>query len=441
MKYDIIVIGGGPAGMMSAGRAGELGVKVLLLEKNRDPGIKLLLTGKDRCNLTNGRDDVAEIVEKFGPQKGRFLYSALYNFGPEEVINFFEARGLKTKMERGGRIFPVSDKSLDVRKTLLEYLKKSKVEVRLNAPVKQILTKNNQITEILLKNGTSVSAKKVILATGGKSYPVTGSTGDGYNWLEDLGHQLVEPRPALTPIFLAEPFINKLEGLSLKNVEISLYEKGKKIDSRFGEAMFTYDGMSGPIIIDMSKKIGEVLIKNKVDFPQLRTGERKLGEVIISPIQIKIDFKPALDFTKLDESIQRRFQEGNNKVFKNVLDKLLPKKILPTILKLSEIDLEKKVNLITKEERHRLVKLLKEFTLNVTNLVGFKKAIVTAGGVKLTEVDSQTMQSKIIENLYFAGEVLDLDGPTGGYNLQSCWSTGYLAGESSAQKLLESKND
>lgn len=394
--------------MMAAGRAGELGKKVLILEKNRETGVKLLITGKDRCNITNGRDEIQEIIEKFG-KNGRFLNSALYNFGPEEVVNFFESRGLKTKVERGGRVFPVSDKSLDVRETLLEYLKESKVEARKNATVTEIITKNNKITEVILKSGESVSADKYILSTGGKSYPVTGSTGDGYNWLEKLGHTLIKPIPSLMPIMIEERYIKRLEGLSLKNVEISVYQNNKKIDSRFGEAIVTRDGLSGPIVIDMSKNIGRALENGKVE--------------------IKIDFKPSLDFHKLDQRIQRDFQEGINKSFKNILDRLMPKKMIPLIIRLSEIDPEKKVNVISKEERKKLIHLLKELTFKVSGTKGFNRAIVTSGGVKLSEVDSKTMQSKIIDNLFFAGEVLDLDGPTGGYNLQACWSTGRAAGE------------
>ncbi len=408
MKYDVIVIGGGPAGMMAAGRAGELGKRVLILEKNRETGAKLLITGKDRCNMTNARDEIQEIIEKFG-KNGRFLNSSLYNFGPEEVINFFESRGLKTKVERGGRVFPASNKSLDVRETLIDYLKESKVEPRKNSTVTEIVTEDNKITEVILKSGESVHADKYILATGGKSYPATGATGDGYNWLEKLGHTLIKPIPSLMPIMIEERYIKRLEGLSLKNVEINVYQNNKKIDSRFGEAIVTRDGLSGPIVIDMSKNIGIALENGKVE--------------------IKIDFKPKLDFHKLDQRIQRDFQEGINKSFKNILDRLMPKKMIPLIIRLSEIDPEKKVNLISKEERKKLIHLLKELTFEVSGTKGFNRAIVTSGGVKLSEVDSKTMQSKVIDNLFFAGEILDLDGPTGGYNLQACWSTGRAAGE------------
>ena len=407
MKYDVAIIGGGPAGMMSAGRAGELGARVILLEKNNNLGSKLLITGKGRCNITNNTDENRELIKRFG-KNGRFLYSALHKFGVNEIIDFFEKRGVKTKVERGNRIFPESDKAQDVLDVLINYLKESKVGIKTNAEVKKIIKKDHKIEKIILIGGREIIADKFVICTGGKSYPATGSTGDAYKWLKQLGHNIIEPRPSLAPVIAKEKIVKDLEGLSLKNVEISIFEKGKKIDSRFGEAIFTADGLSGPIILDLSKRIGEEL-----------PGD----------IELKIDFKPALDFKTLDQRVQKDFQERSNKLFRNSLDNLLPQKIIPVIVKLSKIDSEKKVNLITKEERKRLLHLLKEFTLSVKSLYGYDKAIITAGGVDLKEVDPQTMKSKIVDNLYFAGEVLDLDGPTGGYNLQVCWSTGFVAGE------------
>ena len=412
MKYDLAVIGGGPAGMMAAGHAGELGARVVLLEKNRSLGIKLLMAGKGRCNITNKTEDPKELAAVYG-KSGKFLLSALSRFGVDDVINFFESRGVKTKVERGNRVFPISDKGRDVLDVLIDYLKESKVEVKFGSAVKEIIvgvdgSQPKKIEKILLHNGGEITADKFIIATGGKSYPTSGSSGDAYSWLAKLGHTIITPRPALTPVIVKENFIKELEGLSLKNVEISLFENNKKIFSEFGEALFTNNGLSGPIVIDMSKKIGEELPKK---------------------IIIKIDFKPALDFVKLDERILRDFQESNNKLFRNSLDKLLPQKLIPVIIRLSKINPDKRVNLITKEERRNLVHLLKEFSLEVVDLVGFEKAIVTTGGVDLREVDPKTMQSKIIDNLYLAGEVLNIDGPTGGYNLQVCWTTGHVAGE------------
>jgi len=410
MKYDVAVIGGGPAGMIAAGRAGELGSHVVLIEKNRDLGTKLLIAGKGRCNITNKRDKPREMIEKFG-KNGKFLFSLFSRFGVKETIDFFENHGVRTKVERGGRVFPVSDRSQDVLGALINYLKKSQVKVRMNSKVKEIVKKGNKIEKIILTSGEEVVADNFIICTGGKSYPVTGSTGDGYGWAEKMGHMIISPSPSLVPVIIKEKFVKELEGLSLKNVEISIYKDSKKIGSRFGEAIFTANGMSGPIILDMSKEISKEL-----------PGE----------IKMQIDFKPALDFVKLDKRIQRDFQKGSNKLFKNSLDELLPKKLIPIVIRLSKINPNQEVNSVAKEERRKLLHLLKEFGLGVKGLEGFKKAIITTGGVKLSEIDQKTMKSKLIDNLYFAGEILDLDGPTGGYNLQVCWTTGYIAGESAA---------
>ncbi len=446
MMYDVVVIGGGPAGMMAAGRAGQLGQSVLLLEKNKELGVKLLMTGKDRCNVTHFSEDKNELIEAYG-KEGKFLYSAFAKFGNKEVMDFFEGRGVKLKVERGNRVFPVSDKSSDIRWALLNFLKKHKVKIKTGATVSEIISgdisnNNNSesfqkiIKEVILTSGERLKAKKYIITTGGLSYPATGCTGDGYRWAEKLGHKIVKPRPALSPIVLKDWFVKDLEGLSLKNIELSIYvdnnplqvpaysmgrdqsKKIGKIDSKFGEMLFTKNGISGPVVLDLSKKVGELFegIKDK------STDSR---------IELRLDLKPALDFKKLDQRIQRDFQEGNNKQFKNILDKLLPKKLIPVVVKLSKINPDKQVNLITGEERKRLTRLLKEFPLYPEKLVGFGKAIITTGGVDLKEVDSGTMQSRLVDNLYFAGEVLNLDGPTGGYNLQVAWSTGYLAGSSS----------
>ena len=408
MIYDLIVIGGGPAGMMAAGRAAERGANVLLLEKNDRLGIKLVITGKGRCNITNAEISTKNLVDIFG-KPGRFLFSALNNFGNQDIINFFESRGLATKVERGNRVFPVSDSSLDVLDILKNYLAKYKVKIKYKINIKSIITKAGLIEKIVLADKSELQAKKYLIATGGKSYPMTGSSGDAHKWLEKMGHTIIDTNPALTPLLIKEKLIKELEGLSLKNVTIDIYQANKKIDSRFGEALFTGNGMSGPIILDMSKQIGLAL---------------KQGDVKLS-----IDYKPKLDFKTLDQRLQDDFSKSNNKLFRNSLGDLLPKKLIPLIIKLSEIDPEQKANAITKLERKKLLHLLKNFELNVKSLYGYNKAIVTAGGVSLKEVDPKTMQSKKIKNLYLAGEILDLDAPTGGYNLQSCWSTGYTAGE------------
>jgi len=411
MKYDVAVIGGGPAGMIAAGRAGEVGSHVVIVEKNKNLGIKLFITGKGRCNITNKADGPKEIIKRFG-ENGKFLFSAFSKFGVDETISFFKKNGLKTKIERGGRVFPVSNKSQDVINILIRYLRKFNVEIKTNSEVEKIIKKGREIKKIVLTNNDEIVADNFIICTGGKSYPITGSTGSGYKWARKIGHTVVMPSPSLVPIIIKESYIKELEGLSLKNVEVSVYKSGKKIDSKFGEAMFTRNGMSGPIILEMSKEIGKALP---------------------SKIRIQIDFKPALDFAKLDRRIQRDFQKKSNKLFKNGLDELLPKKIIPIMVRLSKIDPNKKVNSITKEERKKLLYLLKEFSLEVRAIEGFKKAIITTGGIKLSEIDQKTMKSKLFDNLYFAGEILDIDGPTGGYNLQICWSTGYVAGESAGR--------
>jgi len=409
MEYNVAVIGGGPAGMIAAGRAGEIGSRVVLIEKNKSLGTKLLITGKGRCNITNKANEPKEMIKRFG-KNGKFLFSTFSKFGVDETINFFGNNSLKTKIERGNRVFPVSNKSQDVLGALIRYLKKFNIEIKTNSEVKRIVKKGNRIKKIVLVNGEEIIADNFIICTGGKSYPITGSSGDGYRWAKKVGHTVLTPSPSLVPIIIKERYVKELEGLSLKNVEISIYKGEKKINSRFGEAIFTANGMSGPIILDMSKEIGKELP---------------------GKIKLQIDFKPALDIVKLDKRIQRDFQKYSNKLFKNCLNELLPKKIIPIMIRLSKIDPNKKVNSITKEERRRLLYLLKEFSLEIKGLEGFRKAIITTGGIALNEIDQKTMKSKLIDNLYFAGEILNLDGPTGGYNLQICWTTGYVAGESS----------
>ena len=410
--FDVVVIGGGPAGMMAGGRAGELGAKVLLLEKNAALGRKLLLTGKGRSNITKAEFNPRELLKKYG-REGDFLLYPLSIFGVKETIDFFEKKGLKTKVERGKRIFPQSDRASDVLNILISYLKKGKVEIMTNSGVKKIIKKEKKIVKIILSGGREILAKNYIISTGGKSYPGTGSTGEGYQWAKELGHKVNKLRPALVPLRIKENWPKTAQGLSLKNVELTVFQNNKKQDSRFGELLFTHFGVSGPIVLDLSGKVGELLEK---------------GEV-----KLVLDLKPALDFQTLDKRIQSDFSKYSQKLFKNSLSDLLPQKLIPIIVELPGINPEKKVNEITREERQKLVRLLKGLEMRVISLLGFETAIVTSGGVSLKEIDSKTMKSKLIENLFFAGEIIDLKGPTGGYNLQLCWSTGHLAGQSVAK--------
>jgi len=413
--FDVTIIGGGPAGMMAAGRAGEMGAKVVLLERNNALGRKLLLTGKGRSNITKAEFNSRELIKKYG-REGDFLLYPLSVFGVKETIGFFEKKGLKIKTERGKRIFPQSDKASDVLAILIDYLKLGGVKIMTNSKVEKILKQKNRASKIILKDGREISAKNYIIATGGKSFPGTGSTGDGYQWAKELGHSISKLRPALVPLKIKESWPKMAQGLALKNVELSVFQNNKKKDSRFGEMLFTHFGISGPIILDLSGKIAELLEK---------------GEV-----KLVLDLKPALDFQTLDKRIQADFSKYSQKLFKNSLSDLLPQKLIPIIVKLSGITPLKKVNVITREERYKLVRLLKGLAMTVSSLLGFEMAIVTSGGVSLKEIDSKTMKSKLIENLFFAGEIINLHGPTGGYNLQLCWSTGYLAGQMAANSAL-----
>jgi len=410
MKYDIAIIGGGPAGLMAAGRAGELGARVIVIEKNNRLGVKLLASGGTRCNITNTSTEPRSMTAKYG-KNGKFLFSALHRFGPEAVMDFFERRGVKLKTERGGRVFPVSDRSQDVLDALNKYVRHPNIEIRTGVAVREVVADNQSIIKIILVSGEIIEATQYIIATGGKTYPATGSSGDGYGWLSVLGHEVIKPLPGLSPIVLKEAIVAELTGLSLHDVEVTALHGKKIIDRRFGDAIFTANGLSGPVIHDLSKAVSQALP---------------------AEITISIDFFPSLEQFRFDHRLQSDFQVNNNKQFKNSLSALLPPKIAPVIITLSGIDPEKRVNQITREERLRLIELLKDFRFNVAGVSGFDKAIVTIGGAALNEVVPKTMKSTIINNLFLAGEILDLDGPTGGYNLQMCWSTGFLAGENAA---------
>ena len=411
IKFDVAVIGGGPSGMMAAGRAAELGAKVVLIEKKEKLGRKLLMTGKGRCNLSHAEFQPREFIKGFG-KNGNFLLSTLSVFGVEDTINFFEERGLKTKTERGKRIFPSTDKSHSVLGLLIKYMRTGKVVILPKVKVVSIKVIDGEIDYIFLDKKRRIKADKYIICTGGKSYPETGSTGDALGWVKKMGHSIVNLRPALVPLKTKERWVKEVQGLGLKNVGISVFLDGQKKQSMFGEALFTHFGMGGPIILKMSGEIGDLL----------REGD----------VELMIDLKPALSFDELDKRVQRDFKKSNRKMFKNSLSDLMPSKLIPLVLRFSKIDSSKYVSTITKEERLRLVKIMKGLKLRVTGLLELNKAIVTKGGISLNEIESKTMKSKLISNLFFAGEVIDLDGTTGGYNLQMCWSTGYVAGQSAS---------
>lgn len=410
----IAVIGGGPAGIMAALKAKTPDTHVFLFEKNNMLGKKLMITGKGRCNLTNA-GEVEDIINAFG-RNGKFLYSALYNYTNQDLMDFFEEKKVPLKVERGNRVFPKSDKSLDIVEALQAELESKKIRVKLNSNIKSIRREKGMY--ILDLEDDSIEFDKVIIATGGVSYPKTGSTGDGHKFGIRFGHSIKALKPFLIPLESPDKDAKDLMGLSLKNINLKLLtEEGKVLGEEFGEMIFTHFGISGPIVLTISKKAVDYLDKKK-------------GKLIAS-----IDMKPALSKDELDKRILRDFDQVINKDFKNSLDKLLPKKMIPIVMKRSGIDLEKKINQITKEERKNLVDVLKGFTLEITKPRPISEAIVTAGGISLKEVCPSTMESKIMKGLYFAGEVLDLDAITGGYNLQEAFSTGYLAGESASTEI------
>jgi len=407
----VIVIGGGPAGLMAAGTAGKNGNEVILIEKMPTIGRKLLITGKGRCNITNNCD-ISEFVENI-PGNGNFLYSALYSYTNQDVIDFFEKYGVKTKVERGQRVFPVSDKSNDVLTALKKYVSDNNVKIYTDEKVNEILTQDNKVVGIRTSK-RKLFCDKLIIATGGKSYKITGSTGDGYKLLENIGHSIVSPKGSLIPLETYE--IYDMQGLSLKNIGIKILDikNNKKIYTDFGEMLFTHFGVSGPIILSSSAHL-----------LRYKDIENKLKE---KEIKLYIDLKPALDKEKLTKRIERDFLEVRNKMFKNSLDELLPKKMIPVIIDLSEINPEKKVCDISKKEIEKLVELLKNFELSIKKFRPIDEAIITAGGVNIKEINPSTMESKIIKDLYIAGELIDVDAYTGGFNLQIAFSTGYLAG-------------
>lgn len=410
----VVVIGGGPAGMLAAISAAKSGNSVTLLEKNNILGKKILITGKGRCNITSSLD-ISDFINNI-PGNGRFLYSAFENFTNEDIIDLLKSEGVKVKEERGNRIFPVSDKAEDVRAALERVAKKSGVQVKLNSKVDKIEVEENKVKRVVCDN-EKYDADKVILATGGRSYPLTGSNGEGYKIAEKVGHTIKPVRGSLVPLLADKEVCSRMQGLSLRNVGITMcdLEKDKKIYSDFGEMLFTHFGVSGPTILSGSAHL-----------LRYKDGDKKIAD---KKVVLKIDLKPALSMEQLDARILRDFTEVKNKQFKNSLDKLLPKKMIDVVIDKSKINPDKHVNEITREERLNLVKLLKNFEVRIDGFRPVDEAIVTAGGINVKEINPKTMESKIISGLYFAGEIIDVDAYTGGFNLQIAYSTGFTAGQ------------
>lgn len=405
MSKQVIVIGGGAAGTMAAFMAAKNGHKVTLFEKNEKIGKKIFITGKGRCNVTNACD-ITDFFD-YIPTNSKFLYSAIYSFTNQDVVDFFVDAGCPLKVERGDRVFPVSDHSSDVISALKRKLNDVGVDVKLNTTIKELIVKEEKVTGVILDNGKNVLADAVVVATGGISYPTTGSTGDGYVWAKESEHKIVEPAPALVPLETKEDWTKSLQGLSLKNVSLSFKNGKKVIYEGFGEMMFTHFGITGPLVLSASSYL------------------KSTGGV-----QAFLDLKPALSMEQLDKRILREFEENKNKQFKNSINSLFPAKLIPVMLTLSGINPDKKVNEISKEERKFFVELIKELPMTITGTRDFKEAIITRGGVSVKDINPSTMESKKVKDLYFAGEVLDVDGLTGGFNLQIAWSTGALAGNS-----------
>ena len=426
----IAVIGCGAAGMMAALAAAESGGSVTIFEKNEKPGKKIYITGKGRCNVTNACDvtDYFDSVRR----NPRFLYSAVYGYDNRAVMDFFENNGCRLKVERGDRVFPMSDHSSDIIRTLYNAVKKAGVKVLLETVVHSVESEGGEVKAVAYSEGnepiTHEEFDRVIVCTGGMSYPSTGSTGDGYRFAKDLGHKIVEPRPSLVPFEIKEEWVKELQGLSLKNVGLKLFledagvataagkagKKARPVYDGFGEMLFTHFGVSGPLVLTAS----------------CFYEKEKAGRLLL-------DLKPALDEQQLDKRVLRDFEAAPNKQFKNALGGLFPSKMIPIMVELSGIDPEKSVNNITREERQSFVKLIKNVPMTITGTRSFNEAIITRGGVSVKEIDPSTMESKLIKGLYFAGEVIDVDTETGGFNLQVAWSTGHLAGESAAATLFE----
>lgn len=405
--FDVIVIGGGAAGLMAAGRAAELGKRVLLLEKNKRLGEKLRISGGGRCNITNAEENVKALLSNYGEAE-KFLHSAFSEFGVKDTFNFFESRGLPIKVEDRKRAFPISEKAIDVVNTLATYVKEGNVEVRIATPVRKIIVTDNKIEKIVISGG-EYSADSYIFATGGVSHPETGSTGDGFQWLEELGHTVVEPTPTIVPLKAKNAWIKSLSGKTLTGGKIIFYLEGKKKFAQSGNILLTHFGLSGPTILNCAGKVADLLYEGKV--------------------AAKIDLFPTLDIGPLDTKLQEHFDNNKNKTLRNVMRDFLPAGTADGILALvSNLDKEKKVHSVTKEERRALVDTFKELPVSITGLMGFERAVVADGGVPLTEIDTRTMRSLKDPKLFIVGDLLHIKRPSGGYSLQLCWTMGHVAG-------------
>ncbi len=408
-QFDVLVVGGGPAGLMAAGRAAQKGARVALMEKNDSYGVKLLMTGNGRCNITQDADNMFEFVKVY--KNGRFLLSAFNRMSPTNLRDFFRSRDVETKVEKNGKVYPISDQGKDVLDALYQYCRENMVTFFNTEEVIDVVRDGNKIEKIITRK-KEISAEKYIFATGGKSYPNTGSTGRGFDWAEKLGHKVIQAKPSLVPIKIREQAIKDAQGISAHNIEISATQAGKKIATMAGDVMFAHYGLSGPLALNISRDLQKNIEK---------------GE-----IKLSLDLKPELSFQQVDEIIRNDFEKNGHKNLSNCLKDFASPKMFDLIFALSGVDTHKHASNISKQDRLKITSLFKKMEMTVEELFGFEKAMVTSGGVSTKEIDPKTMKSKIVENLYFAGEIIDADGPTGGYNLQVCWATGYVAGESAA---------
>lgn len=408
-QFDVLVVGGGPAGLMAAGRAAECGARVALVEKNDRYGIKLLMSGNGRCNITQDADDLVELSKKY--KNGRFLLSAFNAFSPMDMRLFLRERGIETKVERNGKVYPVSDQGRDVLEALYQYCRSGGVNFFHSDEVTDVMYADGRIEKVITKK-KEIAAEKYIFAVGGKSYPSSGSNGKGYEWSQKIGHTIIDPQPCLVPIRAREEWIAEAQGISAHNVMLTVFADGKNVGKEKGDVMFAHYGLSGPATLNISR-----LVQKHRDSDQM---------------EIVVDIKPDLSFAQVDDIIKKDFEKNAGKNIENCLGDFASPRLLELIFSRSQVDRKKHAGNVSKEDRQKISTLFKEMRFVIESLFGFEKAMVTSGGVSIKEVDSRSMRSRIVRNLYFAGEIMDVDGPTGGYNLQICWSTGFVAGQSAA---------